>query len=200
MDAEHRLTPEQWCAHYGVTILDPDGWRTAGAPAWDQPISLAEFSARAMRCTVDTSSPGWDRMIRDLAAEPPTPPAPAADRRTYRVRTAATWQQWSDWLDAVPTEPDENPHFARVRHMQATGETILLFQGETAFTWICPGCGMALGGDLGEQPVSGWDKPCWVNTGTPQRPTLTPSLGCPNWRRGDCEGHWFLRDGELVPA
>lgn len=119
--------------------------------------------------------------------------------RTYRVRVLETWDEWVAWLNAIPVAEDENPHFARVRHMQATGETILRFTGNQ-FSWICPGCGQALGGDLGDEPVSGWDKPCWVNTGTLERPTLTPSLGCPGWRRGDCIGHWWLRDGELVLA
>lgn len=69
------------------------------------------------------------------------------------------------------------------------------------FSWICPGCGMLSGGELGDEPVSGWDNPRWVNTGTREKPTLTPSLGCPLWRRGMCDnGHWWLRDGVLEPA
>jgi Family of unknown function (DUF6527) len=70
-----------------------------------------------------------------------------------------------------------------------------------AFSWLCPGCARWLYGQLGAQPVSGWDAPRWVNTGTTERPTLTPSLGCGGWRRGTCPGgHYWLRDGELVPV
>lgn len=69
------------------------------------------------------------------------------------------------------------------------------------FSWLCPGCGRWLYGQIGEQPVSGWDAPRWVNSGTPESPTLTPSLGCGGWRHGTCpEGHYWLRDGELTPA
>lgn len=119
--------------------------------------------------------------------------------RSYHVRVVETVEQWAAWADATRAEPGENPHAARVRHIEATGETILQF-ASGGFDWICPGCGRVLGGRLGDEPVSGWDAPCWVNSGTRERPTLTPSLGCPGWRRGDCAGHWFLRDGELVPA
>lgn len=118
---------------------------------------------------------------------------------SYRVFVAQTREQWTAWMDAVRVEPGENVHFARVRHIEATGETAIRFDAGS-FLWICPGCGGVLGGDLGDRPVSGWDKPCWVNTGTVERPTLTPSLGCPLWRRNQCLGHWWLRDGELVPA
>lgn len=80
--------------------------------------------------------------------------------------------------------------------------TTLFFWGDAGwFHWLCPGCGRWLGGQIGEEPVSGWDAPRWVNSGTPDRPTLTPSLGCGGWRRGTCAGgHYWLRDGILVPA
>jgi len=68
------------------------------------------------------------------------------------------------------------------------------------FSWLCPGCGSWHYGQIGERPVSGWDEPRWVNSGTPERPTLTPSLGCRLWRDGECIGHWWLRDGEMVQA
>ena len=70
-----------------------------------------------------------------------------------------------------------------------------------AFSWLCPGCGRWYFGEMGEQPVSGWDAPRWVNSGTLEAPTLTPSLGCSGWKHGTCAGgHYWLRDGELVPA
>ena len=69
------------------------------------------------------------------------------------------------------------------------------------FSWLCPGCGSWHYGHLGEQPVSGWDDPRWVNTGTREAPTLTPSLGCGGWRHGTCpEGHYWLREGRLERA
>jgi hypothetical protein len=119
--------------------------------------------------------------------------------RSFRVRIVADFDEWGAWLRAVPVEPGENPHIARVRFIEATGETVIRFE-PGQFIWICPGCGQALGGTLGDEPVSGWDAPRWTKTGTDERPTLTPSLGCGNWRRGDCEGHWWLRDGLLFPA
>lgn len=87
----------------------------------------------------------------------------------------------------------------------ATGETLLCWFGTdperpASFQWMCPGCGSTYSGQLGDQPVSGWDMPRWVNSGPLDRPTLTPSLGCGNWRRGECTGHWWLRDGTLELA
>jgi Family of unknown function (DUF6527) len=125
--------------------------------------------------------------------------ADTCTNQPVRVLVVATFDEWRAWLDAVPKVPDENPHFSRVRHIAATGETVMRITGDQ-LTWVCPGCGMASSGTLGDEPVSGWDEPRWVNSGTMERPTLMPSLGCPTWRSGDCPGHWFLRDGELVPA
>lgn len=119
--------------------------------------------------------------------------------RSYRVRVLDAHDAWRDWLNSIPAEPNENPHFARVRHIESTGETALQLAA-AEFFWCCPGCGIVAGGTLGDQPVSGWDNPRWALTGSPECPTLFPSLGCPTWRRGDCIGHWWLRDGELVPA
>jgi hypothetical protein len=68
------------------------------------------------------------------------------------------------------------------------------------FNWECPTCGHAWWGQIGAQPVSGWNDPRWVNSGTRERPTLTPSLGCRGLHDGTCAGHWWLRDGVLVGA
>lgn len=88
--------------------------------------------------------------------------------------------------------------------MERTGTALFIWWPDPAplgaFTWCCPGCGELHYGQMGEQPVSGWDEPRWVNSGTRERPTLVPSLGCPRWRDGTCIGHWWLRDGELVRA
>jgi hypothetical protein len=61
-------TPEQWCRVYGLHVLDPDGWRTQGAPAWGEPIGLAEFQRRASISTVNGANGAWGRMCDDLAA------------------------------------------------------------------------------------------------------------------------------------
>lgn len=85
---------------------------------------------------------------------------------------------------------------------QAERGTALFFWRDAAsFNWLCPGCGSWYDGQIGDRPVSGWDAPRWVNSGTPERPTLTPSLGCGGWRHGTCpEGHYWLRGGLLEPA
>jgi hypothetical protein len=82
-----------------------------------------------------------------------------------------------------------------------TGIAPIRILNDKAFLWLCPGCGGAYIGNLGTEAVSGWDSPCWVRTGDDEHVTLTPSLGCSGWRDGVCPGgHYWLRDGELVPA
>jgi len=97
-----------------------------------------------------------------------------------------------------------DPHVSRDNFEQAEliwRGTALLCWHDGGFSWLCPGCARWHYGKIGEVPVSGWDDPRWVNTGTAEAPTLTPSLGCPGWRNGTCpEGHYWLRDGNLVPA
>ena len=46
-------TPEDWIEELcpDVSIVDPDGWRGADAPAFDEPISREEFLMRLRRCT-----------------------------------------------------------------------------------------------------------------------------------------------------
>jgi len=94
--------------------------------------------------------------------------------------------------------------FIHAKHTAAEREeTVLCWldgEDDDAFSWVCPSCGGLNFGRLGDEAVSGWNKPRWVNTGTRERPTLTPSLGCPTWRIGDCAGHYWLRDGELEQA
>jgi hypothetical protein len=64
-----KRTPEAWCAEYGVDIVDPDGWRSKDAPAWDEPITLAEFYDRAIQCTVRAvADVDWKRIYRDAQA------------------------------------------------------------------------------------------------------------------------------------
>lgn len=73
-------TPDEWCALYGLTIADPDGWRDRDAPAWDQPIGLPEFWTRFTQCTarlVDRGTLariGTDvRAARQAASDPSSP-------------------------------------------------------------------------------------------------------------------------------
>lgn len=131
-------------------------------------------------------------------------------RVRFDVRTTtdrAVFDQWRD--DAAQGAIKEAFRFALRDRMGETGETVLLWQGldlfgakPVSFLWMCPGCGSTYGGNLGEQPVGGWEAPQWVNSGTLERPTLEPSLGCGNWRKGMCRGHWWLRNGvlEQVPS
>lgn len=59
-------TPVEWGERYGVDIMDPDGWRSADAPAWTEPITLADFYDRARRCTVrNCATVDWQRIARD---------------------------------------------------------------------------------------------------------------------------------------
>ena len=117
----------------------------------------------------------------------------------YQVRTVdrAGWDAWRD--DAAQGAVKDAFRLALRERMGETSETVLCWQGDppNSFLWMCPGCGGTYGGDLGDQPVSGWDAPRWVNSGTLEQPTLAPSLGCPRWREGECRGHWWLRDGVL---
>lgn len=69
-----------------------------------------------------------------------------------------------------------------------------------SFTWTCPTCGRGHYGYMADEPVGGWEAPRWVNSGTAEAPTLTPSLGCSGMRDGSCNGHWLCRKGELVAA
>lgn len=78
------------------------------------------------------------------------------------------------------------------------GPCMCFLENGRQYSWECPGCGHSLTGDIGDEPVSGWENPRWVKTGPDDAPTLMPSLGCPRWRDGTCIGHWWLRDGKLV--
>ncbi len=50
-----RKTPNEWLEtpeFKGVVVMDPDGWRSEGAPKWTDPITLDEFRRRLMVCSV----------------------------------------------------------------------------------------------------------------------------------------------------
>ena len=64
-----KRTPEEWLAKYGLDIADPDGWRSKGDPAWDEPIDLPDFWRRFGMSTarmVDQAT--RDRIIADVQA------------------------------------------------------------------------------------------------------------------------------------
>ena len=82
----------------------------------------------------------------------------------------------------------------------AKAETVIHWQpqlSDGSFTWECPNCAAVNMGELGPDPVGGWDSPRWQLTGTREAPTLRPSLGCWN-----CYpvGHYWLNDGVLSNA
>jgi hypothetical protein len=122
-----------------------------------------------------------------------------SDTIPVRVLDSVEWRAW--------TGRRERGH-GKDRYQASCREAVtgqgwapVMFQGDVSMMWICPDCGQASGGNLGDEPVSGWDSPCWVRSGPPAAPSLTPSLGCPQWRTGECSGgHYWLRDGQLVPA
>jgi hypothetical protein len=106
--------------------------------------------------------------------------------------------EWHGWREGV------RGYDAQLAKVQQLGSAPLMFgewpDGRKWFQWICPGCGRCSFGQIADGPVSGWNEPRWTVEGAPDHLTLTPSLGCPNWRDGICEGHWWARDGKLVPA
>lgn len=119
--------------------------------------------------------------------------------RSYRVHVTAEDVDRIAWLQQVDRAAAESENAAFALHIEATGETLLHLQ-DGWFDWICPTCGGAASGRIGDDVVSGWDSPQWVRSGPRERLSLMPSLGCPRWPNGSCTGHWWLRDGELVPA
>lgn len=104
------------------------------------------------------------------------------------------------WRDRTAVPAGELLEDYSLQRIQEEGSAAFCWLPDGRFSWVCPGCGSLSGGQIGDEPVGGWEAPRWVNNGTRERPTLTPSLGCPQWRRGECQGHWWLIDGELVPA
>lgn len=67
------------------------------------------------------------------------------------------------------------------------------------FRWTCPDCGEPYLARVGDQPLSGWENPQWVLSGTQQAPTAAPSLGCGRMKQENGH-HWWLREGVMVRA
>lgn len=105
---------------------------------------------------------------------------------------------WHDWREGVR---GRDKQLAKIIERSAVPMMFDQYpSGKRYFQWICPGCGGGNYGEIGDEPVSGWDEPRWTVHGLPDGVTLTPSLGCPQWRAGECIGHWWAREGELVLA
>lgn len=62
------MPPQEWCRAYGVSVVDPDGWRGDDAHDWNAPITLVEFERRALASTADLVNPGWAAVSRDARA------------------------------------------------------------------------------------------------------------------------------------
>lgn len=45
-------TPSQWAELEGIEIKDPDGWRVAGAPPFDQPTTFEDYQQRCAFSTI----------------------------------------------------------------------------------------------------------------------------------------------------
>ncbi|UVG35234.1 hypothetical protein SEA_CECE_228 [Microbacterium phage Cece] len=52
-EAEDRRTPDEWCAHYGIEVMDHDGWDRSNLDEdWAIPLTKDEFSAKIGVSTV----------------------------------------------------------------------------------------------------------------------------------------------------
>lgn len=50
-EAEELKYPAEWCHLYGVTLLDPDGWRKDGKKL-SEPLTHKDWAARMAESTV----------------------------------------------------------------------------------------------------------------------------------------------------
>jgi len=162
-------------------------------------ITRAEL-AEAIEHELDSSWVGG----RELAVNVwglPVPPPQRGGRVKVRVITPDEMHERTRQFRASGLSRDD---FERAE-LEHTGTALFVWwpedDGHRSFSWLCPGCGRWHYGQIGDQPVGGWDAPRWVNSGMDDAPTLAPSLGCGGWKHGTCpEGHYWLRDGELVRA
>lgn len=117
----------------------------------------------------------------------------------------AQWQELRDFQAQARGGDERAPDVvaqAVARRCAERGETYFKWtvrEWGVEFLWACPLCGHVWFGRLGDKAVGGWDgSQRWVNTGTEDKPTLQPSLGCANLQERSCTGHYWLRDGRLV--
>lgn len=62
-------TSEEWSEHFGIKVLDPDGWdRKNLAKSWAEPITKETFLERVFESTVQIPYADGD-VIWDRAAE-----------------------------------------------------------------------------------------------------------------------------------
>lgn len=116
-----------------------------------------------------------------------------SDQTGYVAIRMMTLPEYRAWSNGLGRE-------ARLQRIAETGHTALVAYGNGTFGWVCPSCGGFAAGTFGPEPVSGWTEPRWTREGDAEHLTLMPSLGCPQWRDGLCNGHWWCRDGRLVLA
>lgn len=62
-----KKTPEMWGKDFGITIMDPDGWRFSQGVGYQprsfyDPISLEEFMIRSGTSTVMSDADSWERL------------------------------------------------------------------------------------------------------------------------------------------
>jgi hypothetical protein len=58
-----KKTPQEWAAERGYRILDPDGWRMADSPPFDQPCTQEAFDWRFMLCTIQRIETALDEGV-----------------------------------------------------------------------------------------------------------------------------------------
>jgi hypothetical protein len=88
-----RRTPNEWQAHFGIVVYDPDGWNrkaTDWQAEWNRPMTESEFRERATKSTTGIRDKAryayyWLNK-RDGRRPPPTALAPELPVTTERVR------------------------------------------------------------------------------------------------------------------
>lgn len=60
-------TGAEWAKRYGITIMDPDGWRRNDGVTMETPITLLDFANRVWECTIMGVKPDdWNTLQNDV--------------------------------------------------------------------------------------------------------------------------------------
>ena len=60
-------TGTEWARHYGIIIMDPDGWRRNDDVTMETPITLLDFANRVWECTIMGVKPDdWNKINEDV--------------------------------------------------------------------------------------------------------------------------------------
>ncbi len=111
--------PEEWEEEYGLRVIDADGWREPGAPAWTDPITLPDFYARYCRSTVaGLTDELYERLHQDVKA------ARQAEAAVANAAAERTVGSGPDELvdvvhDDLPSAPQEESHAERLKRAAA---------------------------------------------------------------------------------